>query len=147
MTQTTLAPFESTIQTTNIWLNDILERLGWRDLPQLSLAQSVRRPESRRHEAPQGLGEGEQPAEEGSGRSDPGQADPAGGHSGKLLSPARKRQTTKRVQQLLKVSERRACTALGWARSSQRYVPRTAVEEQRLVKRLRALSRQHPRYG
>jgi uncharacterized protein (DUF2267 family) len=31
MTQTTLAPFESTIQTTNIWLNDILERLGWRD--------------------------------------------------------------------------------------------------------------------
>ena len=31
MTQTTLAPFESTIQTTNIWLNDILDRLGWRD--------------------------------------------------------------------------------------------------------------------
>jgi putative transposase len=51
------------------------------------------------------------------------------------------------VQQLLKVSERRACTALGWARSSQRYVPRTEAAEQRLVKRLRELSRQHPRYG
>lgn len=31
MSQATLAPFESTIQTTNIWLNDILERLGWQD--------------------------------------------------------------------------------------------------------------------
>jgi hypothetical protein len=51
------------------------------------------------------------------------------------------------VQQFLKVSERRACSALGWARSSQRYVARTAAEEQCLVKRLRELSRQHPRYG
>ncbi len=51
------------------------------------------------------------------------------------------------MQQLLKVSERRACTGLGWARSSQRYVRQTAAEEQRLVKRLRELSRQHPRYG
>jgi putative transposase len=51
------------------------------------------------------------------------------------------------VQQFLKVSERRACTALGWARSSQRYVPQTAAEEQCFVKRLRELSRQHPRYG
>jgi uncharacterized protein (DUF2267 family) len=31
MSQATLTPFESTIQTTNIWLNDILVRLGWRD--------------------------------------------------------------------------------------------------------------------
>jgi uncharacterized protein (DUF2267 family) len=29
MSQTSLTPFESTIQTTNIWFNDILERLGW----------------------------------------------------------------------------------------------------------------------
>ena len=29
MSQTSLAPFESTLQTTNIWLNDIRERLGW----------------------------------------------------------------------------------------------------------------------
>jgi transposase InsO family protein len=51
------------------------------------------------------------------------------------------------VQQFLKVSERRACSVLGWARSSQRYVARTAAEEQCLVKQLRELSRQHPRYG
>lgn len=31
MSHTTLTPFESTIQTTNVWLNDILERLGWHD--------------------------------------------------------------------------------------------------------------------
>jgi uncharacterized protein (DUF2267 family) len=29
MSQTSLTPFESTLQTTNVWLNDILERLGW----------------------------------------------------------------------------------------------------------------------
>jgi uncharacterized protein (DUF2267 family) len=29
MSQTSLTPFESTLQTTNIWLNDILERLAW----------------------------------------------------------------------------------------------------------------------
>jgi uncharacterized protein (DUF2267 family) len=31
VSQTGLKPFDSTIQTTNIWLNDILERLGWQD--------------------------------------------------------------------------------------------------------------------
>ena len=31
MSQTGLTAFDSTIQTTNIWLNDILERLGWQD--------------------------------------------------------------------------------------------------------------------
>jgi uncharacterized protein (DUF2267 family) len=31
MSHTGLTPFESTIQTTNIWLHDILERLGWQD--------------------------------------------------------------------------------------------------------------------
>ena len=31
MSQTSLAPFDSTLQTTNIWLNDVLERLGWED--------------------------------------------------------------------------------------------------------------------
>ncbi len=29
MTQTGVTAFDSTLQTTNIWLNDILERLGW----------------------------------------------------------------------------------------------------------------------
>ncbi len=29
MTQTCLTPFESTLQTTNIWFNEIQERMGW----------------------------------------------------------------------------------------------------------------------
>ena len=29
MSQSGLAPFDSTLQTTNVWLNDIQERLGW----------------------------------------------------------------------------------------------------------------------
>ena len=31
MSQTGLAAFDSTIQTTNIWLNDVMERMGWDD--------------------------------------------------------------------------------------------------------------------
>jgi uncharacterized protein (DUF2267 family) len=31
MSQTSLKPFDSTMQTTNIWLNDIRERLGWQE--------------------------------------------------------------------------------------------------------------------
>jgi uncharacterized protein (DUF2267 family) len=31
VSQTALKPFDSTIQTTNIWLNDILGRLGWQE--------------------------------------------------------------------------------------------------------------------
>jgi hypothetical protein len=29
MGQTSLPSFESTLQTTNVWLNEIQERLGW----------------------------------------------------------------------------------------------------------------------
>lgn len=45
------------------------------------------------------------------------------------------------------VSERRACAALGQARSTQRYEPREADDEKALVKRMKELSAQHPRYG
>lgn len=31
MSQTSLTAFDSTLQTTNIWLNDILDQLGWGD--------------------------------------------------------------------------------------------------------------------
>lgn len=31
MSQTGLKAFDSTIQTSNIWLNDVLDRLGWQD--------------------------------------------------------------------------------------------------------------------
>jgi len=31
MSATGLASFDSTIQTTNVWLNDFMERMGWQD--------------------------------------------------------------------------------------------------------------------
>jgi uncharacterized protein (DUF2267 family) len=31
MSHTGAAPFESTLQATNVWLNDIVEELGWQD--------------------------------------------------------------------------------------------------------------------
>jgi len=53
----------------------------------------------------------------------------------------------KHVQKQLLVSERRACLTLGQPRSSQRYQPKEREGEAELVKRMLALSRQHPRYG
>ncbi len=47
----------------------------------------------------------------------------------------------------MKVSERRACKALGCARSTHRYEPRACDERARLVKRVLELAGCHPRYG
>ena len=51
------------------------------------------------------------------------------------------------VCRVLAVSERRACQVLGQPRSTHRYVGEDRPKEKRLVKRLRELSRQYPRYG
>jgi putative transposase len=51
------------------------------------------------------------------------------------------------VQRRLKVSERRACKAIGQPRSSQRYESSKADKDRRLRKRLRALSKRYSRYG
>jgi putative transposase len=45
------------------------------------------------------------------------------------------------------VSERRACRAPGVPRSSQRYVGTERGREEELLLRIRALAREHPRYG
>jgi len=51
------------------------------------------------------------------------------------------------VQRVLGVSERRACRAIGQARSSQRYEARKPERDGPLRKRTRELARRHPRYG
>ncbi len=51
------------------------------------------------------------------------------------------------VQALLGVSQRRACRVVGQPRRTQRYVLRRADDEGRLVERMLALVRSHPRYG
>jgi transposase InsO family protein len=47
----------------------------------------------------------------------------------------------------MEVSERRACEAVGQPRSTQRYAPRRAEDEEALVARMLELVRRHPRYG
>jgi transposase InsO family protein len=51
------------------------------------------------------------------------------------------------VQQVLGISERRACKALGQARSSQRWVSQKAERDRELVERMRALAMENPTYG
>ncbi|WP_395689192.1 IS3 family transposase [Aestuariivirga sp.] len=66
---------------------------------------------------------------------------------GKLLSPARRRACIAHVRQALSISERRACTALGQHRSTQRKAPRGREDEERLTDDLVALAREHGRLG
>src|SRR6516164_5879658 len=110
-------------------------------------APGVRRAEDRAGEAPEGPCAREQPAAQGGFRSDAGQAHSAGGCSGKLLSPARRRACIKQVRAQLHVSERRACAALGQHRSTQRKVPHGRDDEQRLTADIIELARQYGRYG
>ena len=45
------------------------------------------------------------------------------------------------------MSERKACEVVGQPRSTQRYGPAEADDEKALVKRMRELAAEHPRYG
>lgn len=51
------------------------------------------------------------------------------------------------MQEAFAISERRACKALGQARSTQRWVSRRAERDRELVERMRELSTQNPTYG
>lgn len=64
-----------------------------------------------------------------------------------MVSPARRRDAVRYLQRRHKVSERRACRAIGQHRSTQRYRGVPLDFEIRLVKRMNALAERHPRYG
>lgn len=51
------------------------------------------------------------------------------------------------VQQVMGISERRACKALKQARSSQRLVSRKAERDRELLERMRQLAQENPEYG
>src|SRR5262249_297724 len=76
-----------------------------------------------------------------------GQADPAGGGPGKLLSPAHRRACIEHVRGVLSISERRACAALGQHRSTQRKIPRGRADAEGVSADIIALARQYGRYG
>src|SRR2546423_12945847 len=71
----------------------------------------------------------------------------AGGGTGKLLSPARRRACIEHVRCSLGVPERRACAALGQHRSTQRKMPQGRDDEERLTADIIELARQYGRYG
>jgi putative transposase len=63
------------------------------------------------------------------------------------MSPAWRRAAVVRAQELVPVSERRACQTLDQARSSQRYQARPRRDEVKLTRRILDLVRQRPRFG
>jgi hypothetical protein len=107
----------------------------------------VRRAQGRPGQAPEGARGGEHAAAEGGGRPHARQADPQGGRLGKLQSPARRRACIEHVRHKLRVSERRACAALGQHRSAQRKAPRGRDDEERLTADIVELARRYGRYG
>src|ERR671912_1800696 len=113
----------------------------------LPLAPGVRRAQDRPGQALESARDRERPPAPGGGRPDPRQADPEGGRLGKLLSPARRRACLEHVRGKLRISERRACAALGQHRSTQRKRPRGRDDEERLTADIIALARRYGRYG
>ena len=59
----------------------------------------------------------------------------------------RRREAVIRVRRSLRISERRACRVLKQPRQTQRYETEAKEEEQRLMARMLALVREHPRFG
>jgi transposase InsO family protein len=64
-----------------------------------------------------------------------------------VVTAAQRRQAVRQLQETFGVSQRRACRVLGQPRSTQRQTPKTSEEEERLVRRMLELVRQHPRWG
>ena len=63
------------------------------------------------------------------------------------MSPSRRRQAVRMLQDRLGISERRACRYVGQPRSTQRHEPLVAEDDAALRAELRAFSRQRPRWG
>jgi len=88
--------------------------------------------------------------QEAGGGSGAGYLDPERGRVGRLLSPAKRRAAVAHVRQVLGhqvVSERRACTVLDQARSTQRRERVEAGDEARLRASVVALAEDYGRYG
>ena len=63
------------------------------------------------------------------------------------MSPSRRRRCIDHVRQVLGVSERRACRALGQHRSTQRKIPQGQPDEECLTEDIIELARTYGRYG
>ncbi|MFO0425218.1 MAG: IS3 family transposase [Planctomyces sp.] len=63
------------------------------------------------------------------------------------MSPTQKREAVARVQQCFSVSERRACKALEFRRSTVRYKRKSRADDIRIRSRMLELARERPRFG
>ena len=63
------------------------------------------------------------------------------------MSPSRKRAAVVQLREEFTVSERRACQVLDQPRSSQRYEAKSRDDEEAMVKQMRTLASQRPRFG
>ncbi len=64
-----------------------------------------------------------------------------------MVSPSRRREAVCVLQRRLPISERRACEIVGQHRSTQRYLPRPAEDDQALRRKLREIGSTHKRWG
>ena len=111
----------------------------------LPVATQVWRHGRSRRQAPEGVGDGECPAQEASGRGDARQRSVEDRRAGKILSPPVRRRAVADVRAKLGVSERRACRILGLSRSVLHYQPAKATAP--LQARLVELAGERRRFG
>lgn len=88
----------------------------------------------------EGDGEGEREAEATGGGSGVGHFNSQGGSHGKIVGPASKREAVSHVEEVLEVSERRACGVTEQPRATQRYRGKQRSTDAGLVGELRRIS-------
>ena len=64
-----------------------------------------------------------------------------------MISPDRRREAVAQVQEVLAISERRACRVIRQPRSTQRYDKRAPDDEQLLREQILQLASEYGRYG
>ena len=113
----------------------------------LPVAKGVWGDEHNPGEKAKGTGKRKHEIEETGSRPFIGQCDSQGGALKKVISPARRREAVRQVQEALEVSERRACRVIGQSRTTQRYNQRVPDDGERLTQRVVELAGEYGRYG
>lgn len=64
-----------------------------------------------------------------------------------MVSPSARRRAVEYIEEVHDLSEHQACGVMRQARSTQRYKPKDNPFEERLIKRMKEISRENPSYG
>jgi len=125
-------------------VDQVCRHLGVSATDLSALAEPVQGDAARGRGAAEGAGERECTVEADRRRAGVGYRHVAGGGSGELLSPERRRRAVTSLRDRFGVSERRACRLTSQHRSSQRYRRLLLPEEALLRERLQLLARPAP---